>query len=167
MTRLFSTLSLFSALFFAGGAQAQNIQFSPNLSLSCYYESDEMSQPLACIGLSANQCMEVSPGGYSNRGMDLCYGAEIELWDGLLNASYKSLQENDKQNDANSGGNRAIALRDMQRAWIVFRDTTCNYEYAQWSGGSGAGPAYAACLMHMTGQQALALDVMLSQNLAQ
>ncbi|MEY8096475.1 lysozyme inhibitor LprI family protein [Falsihalocynthiibacter sp. S25ZX9] len=167
MNRLFSVIASLVTLFIAGGAQAQDIKFSPDLSLSCYYESDAMGQPHGCIGLSANQCMEVSSGGYSTRGMDACFGAEIELWDGLLNLSYQSLRESDQQADGASGGTRATALRDMQRAWIVFRDNTCKYEYAQWAGGSGAGPAYAACVMNMTGQQAMALDVMLSQNLAQ
>jgi uncharacterized protein YecT (DUF1311 family) len=41
----------------------------------------------------------------------------------------------------------AEALRDMQRAWIAYRDASCDYERAQWGGGTGGGPATAGCLM--------------------
>jgi uncharacterized protein YecT (DUF1311 family) len=46
----------------------------------------------------------------------------------------------------------------MQRAWIGYRDAACDYERAQWGGGSGGGPATAGCLMRLTGEQALALE---------
>ena len=52
---------------------------------------------------------------------------------------------------------QAEALRDMQRAWITFRDAACDYERSQWGGGTGGGPATLACLMRMTGEQALLL----------
>ena len=53
---------------------------------------------------------------------------------------------------------KAAALRDMQRAWIGWRDAACAYERAQWGGGSGSGPATLECRMQLTGQQALALE---------
>ena len=46
----------------------------------------------------------------------------------------------------------------MQRAWIEYRDATCAYEAAQWGGGTGAGPAFAGCLMRLTAEQALYLE---------
>ena len=46
----------------------------------------------------------------------------------------------------------------MQRAWIGWRDATCDYERAQWGGGTGGGPATVACLMRLTGEQALYLE---------
>jgi uncharacterized protein YecT (DUF1311 family) len=56
----------------------------------------------------------------------------------------------------------AQALRDMQRAWIGFRDATCAFERAYWGGGTGGGGtggglAQVSCLMQMTGEQALYL----------
>lgn len=166
MTCLKAAAVFISALFVAGAAQAQDTRFNPNWSLNCYYESNTQTIPDACIGRSANRCMEVTPSGYSNRVMAACLKRETKLWDGLLNASYQSLRGNDRQTDAASGGNRAIALRDMQRAWIAFRDASCKYEYSQWAGGSGAGTAHASCVMNMTGRQAMVLDTMLAQNLA-
>jgi len=53
---------------------------------------------------------------------------------------------------------QAEALRDMQRAWIAFRDATCTYEASQWSGGTGQGPAYEGCVMRMTAEQTLYLE---------
>ena len=52
----------------------------------------------------------------------------------------------------------AEALRAMQRAWIVYRDAACDYERAQWAGGTGGGPATAACLMQQTGVRTLELE---------
>ncbi|MEO0774677.1 MAG: lysozyme inhibitor LprI family protein, partial [Pseudomonadota bacterium] len=49
------------------------------------------------------------------------------------------------------------ALRAMQRAWIAYRDATCDYEYSQWGGGTGGGPALIGCIMRETGEQTLYL----------
>ena len=57
----------------------------------------------------------------------------------------------------------AVALRAMQRAWIGFRDATCDYERSLWGGGTGGGPATAACLMRMTGEQTLYLERMMAR----
>jgi uncharacterized protein YecT (DUF1311 family) len=61
----------------------------------------------------------------------------------------------------------AVALREMQRAWIAWRDAACDYEVSQWGGGTGGGPAWSQCAMQMTGEQALALEERLAQRLAQ
>ena len=50
-------------------------------------------------------------------------------------------------------------LRGMQRAWIAYRDAKCEFVRAQWSGGTGQGPAMLSCLMQETGRQALWLQV--------
>ncbi len=163
MTRFLSILAL---AFVPTTGQAQNLQFSTELSLSCYYESGDLGDPHGCIGLSANQCMDTTPGGYSTIGMGACYNAELQMWDEMLNATYQELAAWDRHVDTQSGGSRAASLQAMQRAWIGFRDASCAYEYAQWGGGTGGGPAYTACVMHLTGQQAMSLDVHLMQNQA-
>jgi uncharacterized protein YecT (DUF1311 family) len=61
----------------------------------------------------------------------------------------------------------APALQEMQRAWIAFRDTTCQYEVTQWGGGTGSGPAFADCRMRTTARQALTLEDRLAQKQAQ
>ena len=52
-------------------------------------------------------------------------------------------------------------LLAMQRAWIPFRDAACDYEMAQWGGGTGGGPALVGCLMNETGRQTLSMEARL------
>jgi len=116
-----------------------------------------------CVGLSAAACME-TPDGYTTVGMSICLGSELEYWDGRLSAAYRSLLDSDGRTDAEMAelGSAAPplvpALREMQRAWIAFRDASCAYERAQWGGGTGGGPASAHCAMTITARQALALE---------
>ena len=116
-----------------------------------------------CIGESANACMGTG-GGSSTPGMGFCASQELAFWDARLNAAYSSLVQIERDLDAEAttlGGNippRADALRNMQRAWITYRDAACVYEFAQWGGGTGGGPANAWCLMQITAEQALALE---------
>ena len=49
-------------------------------------------------------------------------------------------------------------LREMQRSWITYRDARCGFEFAQWDGGTGQGPALLACLMVATAEQTLVLE---------
>lgn len=110
-----------------------------------------------------------SPDGGTTVGMGFCLGAEWEWWDARLNATYKQLMEQHKAADAEMAAagatvpSLADALRAMQRAWLPFRDAACDYERANWGGGTGAGPATAGCLMVQTGRQALSLEARLGQ----
>jgi len=117
-----------------------------------------------CIGLSAGQCMENTPGGHSTYGMGGCLSLEADYWDERLNAAYQvfmsSAREADEYNKEMqiSVLSQADALRDMQRAWISYRDARCGYEYSLWGGGTGGGPASVSCFMQMTAEQALYLQ---------
>ena len=81
-----------------------------------------------------------------------------------LNEVYAEVRAVDRASDAEMkelGATVPIketALRDMQRAWIAFRDATCAYEYSHWGGGTGGGPAYSACFLEMTARQTLVLQ---------
>ena len=92
-----------------------------------------------------------------------CLSLELTFWDNLLNANYKQRMSVAKEIDAEMqelGATvplQAPALRDMQRAWITYRDATCDYARSQWGGGTGGGPATVSCLLDLTGQQALYL----------
>ena len=105
-----------------------------------------------------------TPGGSSTVGMGYCLSQELDLWDARLNETYRALLTVERALDAETatlGASvppRASALRDMQRAWIGFRDATCVYEYAQWGGGTGGGPANTSCLLRLTALQALELE---------
>jgi uncharacterized protein YecT (DUF1311 family) len=104
--------------------------------------------------------MEQNEGGYSTYGMSYCISLESEWWDEALNFEYaRVLSEAAFLDGELSEGLPSVAeaLREMQRAWITYRDATCAFEAAQWGGGTGAGPAYNGCVMRLTAEQAITL----------
>jgi uncharacterized protein YecT (DUF1311 family) len=118
----------------------------------------------SCIGHAADACMLENPQGETTMGMGFCLSREWEWWDARLNVAYAALMELHAAGDARARAEGlevpsvAEALRRMQRAWIAYRDASCDYERAQWSGGTGGGPATAACLMQHTGVRTLELE---------
>lgn len=147
---------------------AQELVFSIEATDSCLAESNILSDEESCIGISAQMCMQDTIGGQSTVGMGGCLNAELNQWDGRLNAAYQQVMANEKAEDAEmadmgaSVPNKAAALKDMQRAWIFYRDMRCSYIGSQWGGGTGTGPAIVDCHMNMTGRQALFLQSMLN-----
>ena len=153
---------LFLALCLAAGpAAAQDLVYDFAHSRDCIAATDDWYEKVQCIGTSANRCMEETPGGYSTVGQGACVWAEYEDWDAELNALYGPLRDRLANDDAvnDMPVSTADALRDAQRAWIPWRDAACAFERAKWGGGTGGGPASAACLMQMTAERALALRV--------
>lgn len=152
---------------FAMPATAQDLRFDLGHTLACLQEAVGPAQQRNCVGASANACMSATPGGSSTYGMTGCIDHELTYWDDRLNASYQRLRTREKSEDAEWGSapgavSQADALREMQRAWIPFRDRKCDYERAQWGGGTGGGPVMMACLMEMTGAQTLFLEQMMA-----
>lgn len=146
--------------------QAQELIFDMHQTLSCIQAAPTGAAARDCIGASANACMNATDMGGTTVGMGGCIDSELTYWDDRLNASYGSLRAKDRSEDAEFGGSagyasQAEALRDMQRAWIVWRDATCDYERAQWGGGTGGGPATLGCLLRLTAEQALYLETMM------
>lgn len=145
-------------------AQAQDLRFDVSETEDCLINTGHAGNKSDCIGVSASICMEQS-GGDSTYGMGFCLDSELTYWDGLLNQSYQDLRAAMRDADVGLPDHLAVqasSLRDMQRAWIAFRDTRCGYEASLWQGGTGSGPAYLMCAMQMTGEQALYLSAMLS-----
>ncbi|MGI1661155.1 lysozyme inhibitor LprI family protein [Palleronia sp. KMU-117] len=159
------------ALAAAPVAAQPDLPFSPAGTEACLLRAEGVLREV-CVGLSAAACID-TPDGYTTVGMSTCLGKEAEYWDGRLNAAYQALLEVDGQVDAELAelGSAAApmvpALREMQRAWIAFRDASCLYEYTQWGGGTGSGPASNECVMRITARQALALEDRLAQKQAQ
>ena len=140
-------------------AQAQEMDFDPDQIETCLSQLEDRTQSAACIGRAALSCME-QPMGETTMGMGFCLDAERTYWDSKLNTVYQMLRADFASRDAARDGMApAIAegLRDMQRAWIAFRDARCSFEAAQWHGGTAAGPAYLGCAMQMTAEQTLYL----------
>lgn len=140
---------------------AQDLRFDPSYTTACVNAAADHNAAEVCFGLSAEHCMRDTPGGFSTVGTAGCLSAEADYWDARLNTGYGALrtlsQSRDEGADANAPS-QTDALRDMQRAWISFRDATCGYEASLWAGGTGQGPAFAACRMRLTGIQALYLE---------
>ena len=146
----------------AGSAEAQDISFTMAPTQVCLVEAEGAAR-FDCIGAAAQHCMS-RPSGGSTVGMGLCLGRELGEWDDRLNAAYGELRRVERRvmEEAERMQLRVpdtvLALSEMQRAWIRFRDASCAYEYSTWGGGTGGGPANTACLLDLTGRQALVLE---------
>lgn len=140
-----------------------DLVFNISNTRACLQDAISEGARRNCIGTSADMCMNATQGGGSTYGMGGCLSFEADWWDAQLNIAYRDLMRREKSDDVDSAQyeyipKKAPALRDMQRAWITFRDATCTYEYSQWGGGTGGGPANTACIMRMTGEQTLYLQ---------
>ena len=118
----------------------------------------------ACIAAAAQACMTISDGGSTTVGMGRCLDLSLSAWDARLNRSYAALMAQHRADDAqradwgSSAPELATPLREMQRAWIAYRDAACTHEAVTWGGGTGGGPAFLGCLVELTGQQTLRLE---------
>ena len=148
------------AMFCAGSAMAQDgLTYSCAPTETCLTRNSNWEDRRACIGQAAEACVEAT--GYATPVLSGCASRELDDWDARLNAVYRDARAQAQRRDADafSGApSQAEAIRDMQRAWIPFRDATCTYEASQWGGGTGAGPAYVNCLLRLTAEQALYLE---------
>lgn len=145
-------------------AAAQELSFDIRHTRACLDRAGADAEgQRACVGTSANRCMDATPMGSTTVGMGGCIDRELQWWDARLNAAYQRLMARERADDAQFQGMASVppkapALRDMQRAWIPFRDATCAYERSWWGGGTGGGPATLGCLLRMTAEQTLYLE---------
>jgi uncharacterized protein YecT (DUF1311 family) len=158
-----------ACLLLAMPAAAQEPAFDGTLVDACLAEqSGEDGQPQGCIGVAADPCM-TAPGTSSTAGMSFCLGKELEHWDGLLNDAYGEVKAQAEATDAemkqlgSAAEAQAPLLKEMQRSWIAFRDSACDWERSKWGGGTGAGPASAQCALTLTAQQYLRLAASLRE----
>jgi uncharacterized protein YecT (DUF1311 family) len=100
------------------------------------------------FNLVATPCTE-TPEGRSNVGQADCFRLETVIWDDLLNENFKALRET-------LDDDQAVKLRAMQRAWIAYRDTTCQFYYDKIQ-GTMAIPMQAACEARETARRAVLL----------
>lgn len=148
----------------SGETLAQDLIYSNAQTANCLANSEMPEEFTSCVGRSSEACMNANSLGGSTIGMGGCLNYEYEFWDARLNHVYQRVMANAKENDAYNASEglgappSAPALRDMQRAWIPFRDARCRYEHTLWAGGTGGGPAVVACLMDVTAEQTLFLE---------
>ncbi|WP_420332896.1 lysozyme inhibitor LprI family protein [Roseibium sp.] len=140
-------------------AEAQEVQYSSQPLDACLQSATTALEEQGCIGLASQVCQSANDLGGTTVGMVACGSKEAEFWDKKLNEIYGSLVKKAEASDREMKEIGATvpqilpALRDMQRAWITYRDRTCDYEYSQWGGGTGGGPAIVACQSRMTALQ--------------
>ena len=99
--------------------------------------------------MPAGRCANSTRLSASNNATADCYRTETAIWDDLLNENYKSLV-------ADLDDEQKAKLRDMQRAWIAYRDSTCGFYYTKIQ-GTMAQPMGAACAARETARRALLL----------
>ncbi|MBV7409433.1 lysozyme inhibitor LprI family protein [Maritimibacter sp. DP1N21-5] len=140
---------------------AQDLVYDFTDSKGCVANGGDWYDMLQCIGVAAANCMDNSPQGHTTIGTGACLWAEHEDWDRELNAVYGPLIEALARDDETYGEpvSMAEALRDAQRSWIAYRDAACHFERSKWGAGTGGGPAQANCLMRMTAERAITLQL--------
>ncbi|MEP0520341.1 MAG: lysozyme inhibitor LprI family protein [Hyphomicrobiales bacterium] len=98
----------------------------------------------SCIGYSSDSCI-ARPENQNTAGMEICNLDEMRAWDSLLNTYYQILSENGS----------FPGLRDIQRAWISYRDLKCDLFDALYEGGSLARVLRADCMRQETARRVL------------
>ena len=138
---------------FATSVIAQEPAFSAGLTASCLKEAVGQSERIACIGVASSACLSPPEigGSYAET---YCYSREVDYWDQRLNETYQRQQQSYRSDNPAL----ANALRDLQRAWIVYRDARCQAVLEDWGEGTGRTPAFAQCLMQTTAEQVMFLE---------
>jgi uncharacterized protein YecT (DUF1311 family) len=100
------------------------------------------------LSLVADQCIG-DIGAAADRKLTDCYEIEGSIWDDLLNKNYKRLLDtlDDEQ---------TVKARAMQRAWIAYRDTTCQFYWDKIQ-GTMANHMKAACVTRESARRAMLL----------
>ncbi|HEV2625169.1 MAG TPA: lysozyme inhibitor LprI family protein [Xanthobacteraceae bacterium] len=119
-------------------------------SCAAKYQDDLDAVERECLfKLVGDPCTQTADGS-SNVGTADCYRTEWAIWDNLLNENFKNLR--DELDDE-----QTAKLREMQRAWIAYRDATCNFYWDKIQ-GTMAIPMHAACFARETARRAVLLN---------
>jgi len=138
------------------GTVIETASFSdPNAETLCYRPSIKQIPYFIGLGLGFFSCFTTAHAQHMNspeahcRNLTVtvelanCFSNSAKDADRKLNETYAQvltvLQADDQQK-----------LRSSQRHWVQFRDTTCKAERDLYEGGTGANPAYLACIEEET-----------------
>jgi uncharacterized protein YecT (DUF1311 family) len=142
------------AITLAGAASSQAQNRAPTAAetklvrdCAAKHPDDGKGEEECAFKLVADPCIEKNG---SNLGTADCYRIETVIWDAILNDNYKELmQAIDDKGDQNK-------LKEMQRAWIAYRNTTCDFYWYKIH-GSMSVPMTAACQLRETARRAMLL----------
>ncbi|MBU6461759.1 MAG: DUF1311 domain-containing protein [Bradyrhizobium sp.] len=109
----------------------------------------ENGERLCLFRLVAQPCMGKQPDNASEQAAADCFGMEGAIWDGLLNENYQALLDT-------LDSDQTIKAQAMQRAWIAYRDTTCQF-YDDKIRGSMSVRMHAACVARETARRSMLL----------
>lgn len=136
---------------FAQPVLAQEPEYDDAFTATCLQDAGLAQEKVACIGASSLACLRDGGGSYVER---YCFDRELAFWDDRLNAVYQAQMAAARADDPLL----ADRLRDLQRAWIGYRDARCDAVFAAWGEGTGQIPALLECLMRTTAAQTLFLE---------
>lgn len=85
-----------------------------------------------------------------NASIGMCLDDVFKETDVQLNLKYQKLVSKLKTSSLEENKELLSRLVKAQRAWITFKDTTCELEGMQMYGGSGQGLQVLSCLLDMT-----------------
>jgi uncharacterized protein YecT (DUF1311 family) len=154
MSARIGLIGVFVLAVFLGGSPSQAQTRQPTAAeikivrdCAAKHADDGKGEEECAFKLVADPC--IAKNG-SNLGTADCYRIETVIWDAILNDNYKELMEAiDDKGDQNK-------LKEMQRAWIAYRDTTCDFYWYKIH-GSMSVPMTAACQLRETARRAMLL----------
>jgi uncharacterized protein YecT (DUF1311 family) len=145
-------------------ARAGQLQDDADALESCVTTGWPRDVLTLCTGIVSDPC-QLAPGGTAPEAMNRCLANEADAWDLVLNRLLPKLMTQAREVDAanetpeQSGGlsidTASETLRSAQRAWIVFRDAECRYNYASWGNGSFRSIAHSACRLDLTARRVI------------
>ncbi len=135
---------------------------------ACLQGSGSRAEALGCIWLGARACWEAEASS-APIVVGPCLGAENAYWEARMDVAFAELRDRAARTDTDRGGiewpaGAVEGLEAMQQAWEAFRGASCDYVAAVWGPGSGQGPAWMACVLQRTAEQALWLEERLTLN---
>ncbi|QXT38813.1 lysozyme inhibitor LprI family protein [Gymnodinialimonas ceratoperidinii] len=88
------------------------------------------------------------------QGINQCLAEQHAFWDRILNNAYQQVI-------AERDGEDEERLRVAQRAWMTYRDATCDMEADAMRGGSGEAMLHWGCMARLTERRARDLETYL------
>ncbi len=129
------------------------------LALMCGAASAQVSSEVASIDAKLKACLATAGG--VTPGVDNCNERAKASADVILNRIYGDWVEQLKHPAKNEAADSAEILKRLiasERAWITYRDTSCNLESTSMLGGTGETNVYGHCLYVKTRQRVLDLQ---------
>lgn len=111
---------------------------------------------VALVGATSAVAADDCKNPQSQIAMNICAGKDYEREDVRLNKNYNELFS--KLDDSHRR-----RLKEVQRAWLNFRDLQCDYDSSQYEGGTIYSLVHSTCLLQMTKQRNKDLKAMLEE----